>query len=119
MLKSIVAFAVLLACTNLQAAERTLYAFQQDGCAACKEMEPVLKKLERRGVKVVRIDIKTPKGRALVQKYKVKETPTYISVDKAGREQGREVGVVTEGVLLVLLKLARYVLVGLIKLLIM
>jgi len=119
MLKSIVALVVLAVCSNVQAASRTLYAFQAKECGACKEMEPVLKKLERKGYNVVRIDVETTKGRALAKRYKVTHVPTFITVDKQGREQGREVGVVSEGVLIALLKIAKFIVIGLFRLFIM
>lgn len=116
MLKSI-AVLLLLSASASAAETRTLYAFEASWCGACKEMEPVLKKLQRKGYRVVRIDTETAKGRALVKKYKVTSLPTYIAVDSKGREQGREVGAVSEGTLLAILRIVRFLIIGIIRLL--
>lgn len=113
-MKLILASMVLMICSQAQAAVRTLYSFESKDCQACDEMKPILKRLERKGYKVVHIDVeKNPK---LTKKYKVTHVPTYITVDKNGVEQGREVGVVSEGVLLALLKIARFLVYGIIRL---
>lgn len=120
MLKSVLAFALLmLAVSPAEAASKkdvTLLAFQAKWCGACKEMEPVLKKLERKGYHVVRVDVETAKGRKLAKDYRVKELPTFIVVDKAGREQARETGVISEGVLLVALKVLKFLAFAIIRL---
>lgn len=112
MLKSIIILVILAVASPTFAG--TLYAFIQKDCKACEDMEPVLKKLGRKGHKVVRIDVhKFPK---LTAKYKVTETPTFIAVDKQGTEKGREVGVTDEGALLAILRIVGKIFVGIIKL---
>lgn len=116
MLKSIIAVCVLAISATAQPGTRTLNVFESKDCEACDEMKPVLKRIERKGYKVVYIDVGTPKGKALAKKYKVTHTPTFITVDAQGREQGREVGVVSEGVLLSLLRVTRFLVYGALRL---
>lgn len=114
-LKSLMAAIIVLGCQTL-GFSRTLNVFESKNCQACDEMKPVLKKLERKGYKIVHIDVESVKGKALAKRYHVTHTPTFITVDAHGREQGREVGVVSEGVLLALLRVARFLVYGALRL---
>jgi thiol-disulfide isomerase/thioredoxin len=120
MRKSVLAFACLMlaasVCEAANKQDRVLLAFKDQTCGACKEMEPVLKKLERKGYVVIRIDVDTAKGRKLAREYKVKELPTFVVLDKTGREQARETGVVSEGVLLIALKVVKLIVFGVLRL---
>ncbi len=117
-MRILITLAVLVCCATANAAQKnTLYAFESKDCQPCKKMQPTLKRLERRGIKVVHIDIDSKNGKVLAKKFKIDATPTYVSIDSIGREQGREVGVVSEGVLLAMLKVVRFLVIGIIRLL--
>lgn len=94
-----------------------MLAFEAKWCGACQKMKPTLSKLERKGYVVVHLDVDTPKGKRLAAKYNVKSLPTYVVLDKSGHEQGRASGVVSEGILLGLFKIARALLIFGIKVL--
>ena len=95
----------------------TLYAFQATWCGPCHRMEPVLKRIEAKGYKVVRIDVdKQPK---LAEKYGVKALPTCVSVDKQGQEKGRVVGEADESMLISILRGVKKVVITILKILVL
>lgn len=90
-------------------------AFGAKWCGPCHKMKPTLDKIERKGYTVVHVDVATVKGKQLAKKYNVTSLPTCVVLDGRGHEQGRTEGVVSEGVLLGILKVARAVLLFAVK----
>jgi thiol-disulfide isomerase/thioredoxin len=78
--------------------------FVQNGCAACQRIEPVVVKLEREGVRFVRHTATA--GDPLCQSLGVQVTPTFIAVDRSGREVQRIVGPTREAALRALVRKA-------------
>ena len=69
--------------------QRELWVFTADWCAACKDYEVTLKKAEKRGVKIRRIDYDGHPE--LVKKYKIRVVPTTL-VMEYDEEMEREEG---------------------------
>lgn len=112
--------AILIPVSAVEAAKKpkndvVILAFGAKWCGACNKLKPTLDKVAAKGYTVVHIDVDTPKGKALARKYKVTDLPTCVILDSHRQEQGRTEGVVSEGVLLGLLKIARAVLLFAIK----
>ena len=62
------------------------------GCLAVK---PVVDKVEAQfkgKLRVIRLDIQSPAGHALADRYRFQFTPTFIFFDGEGEEQWRAVG---------------------------
>lgn len=68
-----------------------LLAFHGQGCKPCLEMRPVLRRLEKDGVNVVRVDIDAGHDAKV---FMVRAVPTFISI-RDNREVGRIVGKTT------------------------
>jgi thioredoxin 1 len=77
------------ACILVADGETKLLAFTADWCMPCRQMHPVLEKIE---TEVQWID--SDKHPELVRQYRVTSLPTVIAV-RGGREIGRRVGVTT------------------------
>jgi thiol-disulfide isomerase/thioredoxin len=112
--------AILIPVSVVEAAKKpkgevTLVAFGAKYCGACHKLKPTLDKIEAKGYKVIHVDVGTAKGKAIAKRLGVTDLPTCIVFDGNGKEQGRTEGVVSEGVLLGLLKVARAVLMFAIK----
>jgi thioredoxin 1 len=112
--------AILIPVSVVEAAKKpkndvVLLAFGAKWCGPCHKLKPTLDKVAAKGYTVVHIDVETAKGKTLARKYKVTDLPTCVILDGDGKEQGRTQGVVSEGVLLGLLKIARAVLIFAIK----
>lgn len=76
--------------TEIAVAEApTILAFHANWCKVCDRMEPVWTTLERKGYKVVHIDVDRS---TQDEHYAVDIVPTTICLI-AGREVGREIGV--------------------------
>jgi thioredoxin 1 len=64
-------------------------------CIPCKQMQPVMKKVEERygtQVKVVFYDVWTDKDAPYGQKYRIRVIPTQVFLDSAGKEYSRHEG---------------------------
>lgn len=75
-----------------------LLEFTSTNCPACTRMAPLLTELEHRCTEqdgtVLRIDVETPGGEALAERYHVNKLPTFVSVDAQGNEVDRYEGIV-------------------------
>ena len=81
----------------LQAEKLVLVDFYADWCGPCKMMSPIVDEIaeEESEIKVCNIKI--------AQKYRVMSIPTFIAF-KNGEEAGRQIGAVSKGELLSLIK---------------
>ena len=65
-------------------------------CGVCRRMQPVIAEAERHckgeGARVLRVDTTTSEGAALAAKLHVVGTPTFVFLDREGREIGRLIG---------------------------
>jgi thioredoxin 1 len=64
-------------------------------CIPCKQMQPVMKKVEEKygaQVKVVFYDVWTEKEKAMAYKYKIRAIPTQVFLDADGKEYMRHEG---------------------------
>ena len=70
--------------------------FVAAGCPVCQHMAPVVASAERdcsrHGVRVTQIDVATAEGRRTAAEYGVLGVPTFLFVDRDGREVARLVG---------------------------
>lgn len=68
--------------------------FVQEGCGPCRRMAPIVERLERAGVRIRHHDATAsdPVCRTLG----IQTTPTFIAVDRHGREVERIVGPTSE-----------------------
>jgi cytochrome c-type biogenesis protein len=70
--------------------------FVADGCPICQHMAPVVAAAERdcsrHGVHVKQIDVATAEGRRLAAEHGVLGVPTFLFIDRDGREVARLVG---------------------------
>ena len=87
----------------LQAEKPVLVDFYADWCGPCKMMSPVVDEIaeEESGIKVCNINI--DQAMEIAQKYRVMSIPTFIAF-KNGEEAGRQIGAVSKGELLSLIK---------------
>jgi len=69
-------------------------------CSPCKQMEPIIDKLQENGIKIVRVDVDEEKE--ISQYFQIMSIPTFVSM-KNGKEHKRQVGAVSEKKLLELL----------------
>ena len=79
---------VWLATTEAQA--QGIVEFVQDDCPACRRTEPLVSRLESSGVRVVRY--RASAGDPVCRTLGIQTTPTFIAVDRHGREVQRLVG---------------------------
>jgi cytochrome c-type biogenesis protein len=74
----------------------TMLEFVATGCPVCEKMAPVVAEVEggcsRHGVRVERIDVATASGRAAASANGVLGVPTFLFLDRDGREVARLVG---------------------------
>ena len=65
-----------------------------DNCIPCRMMKPIMEEVENEypQVKVVFIDVMTPKGRLEATNYRVRSIPTQVFLDSLGNEYFRHVG---------------------------
>jgi thioredoxin 1 len=64
-------------------------------CIPCKQMQPVMKKVEQKygsQVKVVFYDVWTKKDESYAYKYKIRAIPTQVFLDASGKEYARHEG---------------------------
>jgi thioredoxin 1 len=64
-------------------------------CLPCKQMQPVMKKVEQKygaQVKVVFYDVWTDKDKAMAYKYKIRAIPTQVFLSADGKEYSRHEG---------------------------
>ena len=87
----------------LQAEKPVLVDFYADWCGPCKMMSPVVDEIaeEESGIKVCNINI--DQAMEIAQKYRVMSIPTFIAF-KNGEEAGRQIGAVSTGELLSIIK---------------
>ena len=87
----------------LQAEKLVLVDFYADWCGPCKMMSPIVDEIaeEESEIKVCNINI--DQAMEIAQKYRVMSIPTFIAF-KNGEEAGRQIGAVSKGELLSLIK---------------
>jgi len=89
--------------TTAREAEPVMIYFTSSSCSVCERMEPVmdslLRRCSRRKVGIVEYDLAQPSLRHLIDEYRVVGTPTFVFLDKKGREVARLIGEQTEGAL--------------------
>lgn len=87
----------------LQAEKPVLVDFYADWCGPCKMMSPVVDEIaeEESEIKVCNINI--DQAMEIAQKYRVMSIPTFIAFEN-GEEAGRQIGAVSKGELLSLIK---------------
>lgn len=80
-----------------------LVDFYADWCGPCKMMSPIVDEIaeEESEIKVCNINI--DQAMEIAQKYRVMSIPTFIAF-KNGEEAGRQIGAVSKGELLSLIK---------------
>jgi len=73
-----------------------LVEFLSGHCTVCARMAPVVAELEQRCVSghgaILRVNVETPAGQSLAERYAVRAVPTFLQVDAEGREVERVVG---------------------------
>jgi cytochrome c-type biogenesis protein len=73
--------------------------FEED-CPVCQRMKPLMTRLEeqcdRRGVRVVAIDVSREENAHLVERYRLVGVPTFLFLDRGGDEVARLIGEQTE-----------------------
>lgn len=87
----------------LQAEKPVLVDFYADWCGPCKMMSPIVDEIaeEESEIKVCNINI--DQAMEIAQKYRVMSIPTFIAFEN-GEEAGRQIGAVSKGELLSLIK---------------
>ena len=87
----------------LQAEKLVLVDFYADWCGPCKMMSPIVDEIaeEESEIKVCNINI--DQAMEIAQKYRVMIIPTFIAFNN-GEEAGRQIGAVSKGELLSLIK---------------
>jgi len=78
----------------------TLLEFYSDQCAACLANRPLLDSLERQAgnrLQVLRVDVRSPIGARLADRYDVIFTPTFVLFNGRGEKQQEFVYVVNRG----------------------
>ena len=80
-----------------------LVDFYADWCGPCKMMSPIVDEIaeEESEIKVCNINI--DQAMEIAQKYRVMSIPTFIAFEN-GEEAGRQIGAVSKGELLSLIK---------------
>ena len=87
----------------LKSSMPVLVDFYADWCGPCKMMSPIVDEIaeEESEIKVCNINI--DQAMEIAQKYRVMSIPTFIAF-KNGEEAGRQIGAVSKGELLSLIK---------------
>ncbi len=71
-------------------ADPILLDFHADWCGPCQRMRPAIDQLTRKGLPIRSVDI--DRSPAIAQKYGVSAVPTFVVVDRSGRELDRTSG---------------------------
>ncbi len=79
------------------ASDPVLLDFHADWCGPCQKMRPAIDQLSRKGYPIQSVDI--DKAQAVAARYDVKAVPTFIVVDRSGRELDRTSGLQPAAVL--------------------
>lgn len=70
--------------------------FVSSSCSVCRQMIPTVALVERdcggRQVDVVKLDVDQPENRALAKSYRVRGVPTFVFLDRQGKQTSRMVG---------------------------
>lgn len=70
--------------------------FYSPSCSICRQMIPILNVLKRecssKGVEIIQIDITNPSNKPLLSKYGIRAIPTFVFLDKDGKEVSRLIG---------------------------
>jgi len=78
----------------------TMYKFYSENCPICKKMEPVMEKIttqcDKKGVRMIKVNISAPENRHLVGRYRLVGVPTFLFIDERGHETARLLGEQTE-----------------------
>ncbi len=69
--------------------------FTASWCGPCRQMAPVVSRLERAGYRIHPVDVDTPHGRSLMQRFGVRVLPTFVLV-RDGQLAARIEGPVSE-----------------------
>jgi len=73
-----------------------LLEFVSPHCTVCARLAPVVAELERTCTSgdgtLLRVDVETPEGRALAQRFGVRAVPTFLELDARGEELQRVIG---------------------------
>lgn len=73
-----------------------LVEFVSPHCTVCARLAPVVAELERTCTSgdgtILRMDVETPEGRALAQRFGIHAVPTFLQLDAQGAERQRVVG---------------------------
>jgi hypothetical protein len=88
---------MLLWLATAEAQAQGIVEFVQDDCPACRRTEPLLARLENSGVRVVRY--RASAADPVCRTLGIRTTPTFIAVDRHGREVQRLVGITNEAAL--------------------
>lgn len=78
-------------------ADPILLDFHADWCGPCQRMRPAIDQLTRKGLPIRSVDI--DRSPAIAQKYGVSAVPTFVVVDRSGRELDRTSGLQPAAVL--------------------
>ena len=89
----IVAGLLLLFASRAFAADVKLLDFTASWCQPCREMQPVVDKIEAAGYAVEKVDV--DKNAKQVQKYNISALPTFVVIDRDGLEVRRLLGKTT------------------------
>lgn len=66
--------------------QREVLAFKAAWCPPCRRNEPILRDMQREGVKITLVDIDRQPG--LAEKYAIRSVPTYVILED-GKETQR------------------------------
>ncbi len=89
-MRPVLCWLTIVCLTTAEAQAQGLVEFVQEGCPACRQIEPTLARLERSGVRVVRY--RASDADPVCRTLGIQTTPTFIAVDRHGREVQRLAG---------------------------
>lgn len=69
--------------------------FTASWCGPCRQMAPIVSRLQRGGYRIHPVDVDTPQGQSLMQRFGVRVIPTFVLV-RDGRMAARIEGLVSE-----------------------
>jgi cytochrome c-type biogenesis protein len=76
--------------------EPRMVEFYSNDCGICMSMVPIVSALERecgaKGVRIIKVDVDENGNRSLAQDFNVRGVPTFVYLDKEGREAARLIG---------------------------